>query len=75
MKGEKEKIMRKFQAQILNIKEKDLNATGMTIEHSDVFGLFYIMETEGIYSKKSGFLIEKERGVDDAFNKRRKTKK
>ena len=67
MKREKEKIMREFQAQILNIKEKDLNATGLTIEHSDIFGLFYIMETEGIYSKKSGFLIEEEKEVDDVF--------
>jgi len=67
MKREKEKIMREFQANILNIKEKDLNATGLSIEHSDIFGLYYMMEREGIYSKESGFLIEEERGVDDAF--------
>jgi len=68
LKQEKEKIMREFQTNILNIKEKDLNATGMTIEHSDIFGLFYIIGKEGIYSKESGFLIEEERGVDDAFD-------
>jgi len=68
MKREKEKIRNAFQANILNIKEKDLNATGLSIEYSDIFGIYYMIEIEGIYSKESGFLIEEERGVEDVFD-------
>lgn len=69
MKREKEKIMRKFQPKILNIKEKDLNDLEIgEIPHSDIFGLYYISDIDGIYSKESGFLLKEEREEDDMFN-------
>ena len=67
MKREKEKLIKEFQPKILNIKEKDLNDTGIILEHSDIFGLYYITDVDWIYSSQSGFLIGEEREVDDAF--------
>jgi hypothetical protein len=67
MKREKEKLMREFQSKILNIKEKDLNDTEMNVEFNDIFGLYYILDIDGIYFKESGFLLKEEKTEDDAF--------
>ena len=69
IKREKEKLMREFQSKILNIKEKDLQDLEIgEIPHSDIFGLYYISDIEGIYSKESGFRLKEERVEDDPFN-------
>jgi CRISPR-associated endonuclease/helicase Cas3 len=69
IKREKEKLMREFQSKILNIKEKDLQDLEIgEIPHSDIFGLYYISDIEGIYSKESGFRLKEERVEDDQFN-------
>ena len=47
---------------IVNIKQKDLLQSGINSNKSELFGLHYITEAEGIYSSRSGFLIE---GEDD----------
>ncbi len=60
-KREKEKIIRSFQSNILNIKEKDLHSLGFEIPFSNIFGSYYIDNLEGIYSPQSGFLIEEEK--------------
>jgi len=60
-KREKEKILKSFQAKILNIKEKDLRSIGFVPQFSDVFGIFYIKEVDGIYSAMSGFLLDDEK--------------
>jgi len=67
MKREKEKLMREFQSKILNIKEKDLNDTQMNVEFNDIFGLYYILDIDGIYFKERGFLLKEEKTEDDAF--------
>ncbi|MEA1920548.1 MAG: CRISPR-associated helicase Cas3' [Campylobacterota bacterium] len=66
-KREKEKIIKAFQSKILNIKIKDINALGFTLETSKVFGLSYISNIEGIYSKYSGFLLPEEKNEDAPF--------
>jgi len=69
IKREKEKLMREFQSKILNIKEKDLQDLQIgEIPHSDIFGLYYISDIEGIYSKESGFRLKEERVEDDPYN-------
>ena len=62
-KQEKEKIIRSFQSNILNIKEKDLHTLGFEIPFSNIFGIYYIDNLDGIYSLQSGFLIEEEKKV------------
>lgn len=47
---------------IVNIKQKDLLQSGINSNKSELFGLHYITESEGVYSSRSGFLIE---GEDD----------
>jgi len=69
IKREKEKLMREFQSKILNIKEKDLQDLEIgEIPYSDIFGLYYISDIEGIYSKESGFRLKEERVEDAPFN-------
>jgi len=60
-KKEKEKIIKKFQSYVLNIKEKDLKALGFELSFSDIFGIFYIQAIDGIYSSQSGFLLKEEK--------------
>jgi len=68
IKREKEKLMKEFQPFVLNIKERDLKSTGYgEIPHSDIFGIYYIVNIKDVYSKESGFLIEEEQTIDDAF--------
>ena len=62
-KREKEKIIRSFQSNILNIKEKDLRNVGFEIPFSNIFGIYYIDNLDGIYLPQSGFLIEEEKEV------------
>lgn len=66
-KREKEKIIKTFQSKILNIKIKDIHALGFTPEYSDIFGISYITNIKGIYSKYSGFLIPEEKNAEATF--------
>jgi CRISPR-associated endonuclease/helicase Cas3 len=61
-KREKQKLMALFQHQVLNIKKKDL--TRISPNRSELFGLSYIDTVEGVYSTKSGFLLQ---GEEDDF--------
>ncbi len=60
-KREKGKIIKSFQSRVLNIKKKDIANLEFDPEFSEIFGIFYIKEIEGIYSKESGFLIKEEK--------------
>ena len=69
MKREKEKLMREFQSKVLNIKEKDLQDLEIgEIPHSNIFGIYYIVDIGDIYSKESGFRLKEETTEDDVFN-------
>ncbi len=65
-KKEKEKIIKEFQPYVLNIKEKDLKALGFEPLFSDIFGIYYISNIDGIYSDKSGFLLDEEKSSSEA---------
>ena len=44
-----------------------MNDTQMNVEFNDIFGLYYILDIDGIYFKESGFLLKEEKTEDDAF--------
>ncbi|WP_332444331.1 CRISPR-associated helicase Cas3' [Wolinella succinogenes] len=62
----KEQKFKELAPCIVNIKTKDLNISG--IKHSDIFGIKYVEYLDGIYSSKSGFLIESEKDIENVFN-------
>ena len=67
LKRLKERLFNSFIENILNIKKRDLILSGVTYEASNLFGLYYIPVSEGVYSKDSGFLIAQERDIEDEF--------
>lgn len=62
----KEQKFKELAPCIVNIKKKDLNISG--IKKSEIFGINYIEYLDGIYSSKSGFLIESEKDIENVFN-------
>jgi CRISPR-associated endonuclease/helicase Cas3 len=68
LKTYKEQIFKEIGAQIVNIKKKDLKNCGVEVEKSEIFGVYYFVETGGIYSKESGFLIKEERDIESCFD-------
>jgi CRISPR-associated endonuclease/helicase Cas3 len=67
-KNFKEKLFKKsIMPYMLNIKRKDLDASGVRFAHSDIFGMYYTSVKEGIYSPTTGFKIAAERDEDDIF--------
>ena len=60
-KSYKERLFKSLLDNIVSIKEKDLDRSGVNFDKSEVFGLVYLPSTEGVYSHESGFLIEEEK--------------
>ena len=67
LKSYKERQLKALAPSILNIKEKDLQSLGINIPKSEVFGLYYIENIDGVYDPKRGFLISEEHELLDAF--------
>lgn len=67
MKTLREQRLKRLSDHIVNIKQKDLLKSGINPKKSELFGLYYIPEAKGIYSNKSGFLIEGELDVNSIF--------
>ncbi len=67
LKSYKERQLKALAPNILNIKEKDLQSLGINIPKSEIFGLYYIENIDGIYDPKRGFLIPEERELLNAF--------
>ncbi len=67
LKSYKERRLKALASSILNIKEKDLQSLGINVPKSEVFGLYYIKNIDGVYDPKRGFLISEERELLDAF--------
>ena len=67
LKSYKERRLKALAPSILNIKEKDLQSLGINVPKSEVFGLYYIENIDGIYDPKRGFLIPEERELLDIF--------
>ncbi len=67
LKHAKEKMFKSFLPHILNIKKRDIAKSGVVFKKSNLFGLLYLEEYHGIYSEKTGFLIEEEQGIEGVF--------
>jgi hypothetical protein len=61
LKSYKERLFKeRIVPNLLNIKKSDLDACGAVFEYSEIFGIYYIAEYEGLYDKRTGFLIQEE---------------
>jgi|LSQX01.1.fsa_nt_gb CRISPR-associated endonuclease/helicase Cas3 len=67
-KSLREKLFKEISNYVLNIKNRDLEKIGINIDSSDIFGIAYIKNSSGIYSARSGFLIDEERSGEDFFD-------
>ena len=68
LKSFKERLFKEMSCHIVNIKKKDLAAIGQNPQTSEIFGVQYIIDEGGIYSKASGFLIEAEKSPESCFD-------
>jgi len=68
LKSYKEQIFKEISTQMVNIKKKDLENCNTKVETSEIFGVYYIVFVEGIYSSESGFLIEEEKTDESCFD-------
>lgn len=66
LKSFKEQLFKTMSSHIVNIKREDLAAIGQNPQASEIFGVQYIVDESGIYSKDSGFLIKEEK-IDDFY--------
>lgn len=68
LKSFKERLFKEMSHHIVNIKKKDLAAIGQNPQASEIFGVQYIVHEAGLYSKKSGFIIEEEKNQENCFD-------
>jgi len=63
----REQKLKSLSDYIVNIKQKDLAQSGVNPSKSELFGLHYIPAADGVYSTRSGFLIEDEADQSSMF--------